>query len=336
MGTFTQAFFLLSAMPKSNKLEAQIAKLHQAKADPTSDLGRTMLVEVLNSQHSIAIAQAAKLIGQWEIHALVPPLVTTFDRLMEKAADRDPGCRAKAEIADCLYRLDCREADIFLPGIRHVQLEPVYGGQVDTAPKLRGLCALGLVRMNYPDVMVELADLLADPEIEARVGAARAIAYSENPLGIALLRLRIKVGDSPIVLGECVAALIQLSPDRGLPIAADFLEAGWRESDDREAIETAEVMALVLGESRLPEALPLLQAWWQRTTHPDLRQTGLLAIAMLRRDEAIQWLLQLLAEAPKPDATGALKALGLYQNDTRLWSQVQSVLEHRPDVRSRS
>jgi hypothetical protein len=149
---------------------------------------------------------------------------------------------------------------------------------------------------------------------------------------VALLRLRIKVGDTPTVLGECMAALLQLSVERGMPLAAQFLEAGRKESDGRAAIETAEVIALVLGESRLPEAFPVLRDWWQRTTHRDLRPTGLLAIAMLRRDEAIQWLLQLLAEAPKPDAAGALEALGLYQNDPTLWAQVRATLDQRPDL----
>ena len=118
----------------------------------------------------------------------------------------------------------------------------------------------------------------------------------------------------------------------GLPLATEFLAAGRRESDEREAIETAELVALVLGESRLPEAFPVLRDWWQHTTHPELRQTGLLAIAMLRRDEALQWLLQLLAEAPQKDAAGALEALGLYQNDAMLWPRVQSVLETRPEL----
>ncbi|WP_225852694.1 hypothetical protein, partial [Haemophilus parainfluenzae] len=92
--------------------------------------------------------------------------------------------------------------------------------------KLRGTCALGLVRMNYPMVMVELADLLADPEPEARIAAARAVAYSEQEWGIALLRLRMKVGDTPTVLGECLAALLQLAPADSLALARSFLEAG--------------------------------------------------------------------------------------------------------------
>lgn len=319
-------------MAKAHKLETLTAKLNQIRAEPTSAIGVATLTEGLDSKHSIAIAQAAKLIGEHEIRSLVPQLVKTFDRLMDKAAARDPGCRAKAEIADALYRLEHQDTDLFRRGIRHVQREPVWGGQVDTAPKLRGLCALGLVRLNYPNVMVELADLLADPEPEARIGAARAIAYSEHPFGVALLRLRIKVGDTPTVLGECVAALLLLSVDAGLPLAAALLETGRRETDPREAIETAEVVALVLGESRSPAAFPILRDWWQHTTQPELRSTGLLAIAMLRRDEAIQWLLDLVAAAAPNDAKRALEALAIYQTDSNLWSQVQSRLAHRADI----
>ncbi|MBW4694187.1 MAG: hypothetical protein KME27_20785 [Lyngbya sp. HA4199-MV5] len=62
--------------------------------------------------------------------------------------------------------------------------------------------------MNYPLVMVELADLLVDPEPEARIGAARAIAYTQNEQGVPLLRLRVKIGDTSPVLSECLIALL--------------------------------------------------------------------------------------------------------------------------------
>ncbi|PSN17387.1 hypothetical protein C7271_17985 [filamentous cyanobacterium CCP5] len=323
-------------MAKSSKLEALTAELNQIRPNPTSENGLNVLSRVIASRYGIAVAQAARLVSEFEIHSLMPELAAAFDRFLVKAKDRDPGCRAKQAIADALYRLDYYDAELFLKGIRYVQWEPVWGGQVDTAPKLRGTCALGLVRMNYPAVMVELADLLADPEPEARIGAARAVAYSENPLGVALLRLRIKVGDSPTVLGECAAALLKLAATDTLPLIEAFLEAGRKESDSRESIETAEVMALVLGESRLPEALLLLQAWWQRTTHPELRQTGLLAIASLRRDEALEFLLQLLREGSAKDARAALAALELYRSDDFLWPRVAAILEQRSDLHSRT
>lgn len=321
-------------MAKSLNLEALTTALNQIRHDPTSVDGIATLSQVIGSKHGIAVAQAAKLVRDFEIRALIPELALAFDRFMVNAKDRDPGCRAKQAIADALYRLEYQEENLFLQGIHHVQWEPVWGGQVDTAAKLRGTCALGLVRMNYGAVMVELADLLADPEPEARIGAARAVAYSENPLGVALLRLRVKVGDIPAVLGECIAALLQLSAVETLPLAETFLEAARKESAPQKAVETAEVVALALGESRLPEALPLLKCWWQRTTHRELRKTGLLAIAMLRQEEALQFLLQRLTEAPVREAKEALEALQLYQNDGFLWPQVQAVLEQRSGLRA--
>jgi hypothetical protein len=155
-------------MAKSRKLEELTAALNAIRPDPTSPEGLATLSRVIGSKYGIAVAQAAKIVGQAEIYALIPELVAAFDRFMVKPKDTDPGCRAKQAIAETLYRLEHRDEALFLKGIRHVQWEPVWGNQVDTAPKLRGTCALGLVRMNYPAVMVELADLLADPDPEAQ------------------------------------------------------------------------------------------------------------------------------------------------------------------------
>ena len=320
-------------MAKSRKLEELTATLNQIRADPTTEAGVAALRRVLGSKYGIAVAQAAKIVEQAELSSLIPELVTAFDRFMEKPQQRDPGCRAKQAIAEVLYRLEYRNETLFLKGIHHVQWEPIWGGQVDTAPKLRGTCALGLVRINYPAVMVELADLLADPDPEARIAAARAIAYSENDVGVGLLRLRVKVGDLPPVVGECIAALLQLAPEDSWPLVQTLLEAGRKESDRREAIETAEVVALVLGESRRPEALPILQAWWKRTTSLELRRTALFAIATLRQDGAIQFLLNLLAEGAFRDADDALHGLELYRHDEFLWPQVEAMLDIRDDLR---
>ncbi|NJL49350.1 MAG: hypothetical protein HC929_20270 [Leptolyngbyaceae cyanobacterium SM2_5_2] len=316
-------------MAKSRKLEDLTAALNHIRPEPTSELGLATLEQAIHSRYGVAVAQAARIVSEAEMLGLIPNLVAAFDRFLVKPKENDPGCRAKQAIAEALYRLEHRDETLFLKGIRHVQREPVWGGQVDTAPKLRGTCALGLVRMNYPAVMVELADLLADPEPEARIAAARAIAYSENDLGVALLRLRIKVGDTPPVLGECVAALLKLAAGDSLPLAQTLLEAGRKLSDSEAAVELAEVTALVLGESRLPEALPILQDWWQRTTHPELRRTALFASATLRQDKALQFLLDLLIEGSSRDAEDALKALELYKADEFLWPQVEACLAHR-------
>ena len=53
--------------------------------------------------------------------------------------------------------------------------------QFDTAAELRGLCALGLVRMAYPDVMVELVDLLANIAILVLAGFVGFAVISKVP-----------------------------------------------------------------------------------------------------------------------------------------------------------
>ncbi len=308
-------------MAKAPKLEDTLALLNPIRADPTADVGLSTLRQVLNSKHAIAVGRAATLIGEAEVHALIPDLIATFDRLMVNPATSDQNCLGKKAIAEALYRLEVRETDLFLTGLHHIQMEPVWGGSVDTAAGLRGMCALGLVRLNYAEVMVELADLLADPEPEARIGAARAIAYHNQPDGVPLLRLKVKLGDAnPQVLSECFLALLQLTP-KSLPLVASFLAAA-------DAAIT-EMAALALGESRLPESFPLLQKFWARTPDPELKKTGLLAIAMLRQDAPLAFLFDLIATGRLTDAKAAIAALSLYQQDQDLWQRVHQTVEMR-------
>jgi HEAT repeat protein len=317
-------------MAKSQKLEELTKKLRQVSEDPTSEESHAILRQALSSKYSPAVAQAAQLVGEFELAEFIPELVAGFDRCMLKPKDSDPGCLAKQAIAETLYRLNHSDETLFLKGIRHIQREPVWGGQVDTAPRLRGTCALGLVRMNYPNVMVELADLLADPEPEARIGAARAIAYNETEAGIPLLRLRVKVGDTGAVLSECLTGLLRLAPTESLALVQDLLHKRSTKGATEDS-ETNQVAALALGESKLPEAFPVLCDWWQGVVDRETRRIGLLAIATLRQDEAIQFLLSLIATGHLADARDALQALNLYRQDTALWNRVCSTVEHRQD-----
>ena len=309
-------------MAKSRALEDTLAALHQLRDAPSSERTLAELRKALGAKSSHVVAKAAQIAGELEIGALTPDLVTAFDRLMALPAKADPGCRAKAHIADALYRIGHDDERVFLRGIRHVQMEPVYGGKIDTALELRGACALGLVRMGYPEVLTELADLLADPEASVRGAAARAIAYSENDRGVPLLRLKVLIGDDdPQVTSECLTALLRLAPATSVPFVARLLDA--------EQATVGELAALALGGSRLPEAFGALRQWWERTTQPDLRRTALLAIAMLKHDQAIDFLLSLIADAPGPTARDAIKALGLYRHDDALRQRVCAVAKER-------
>ncbi len=312
-------------MVKSPSLEDTLSLLNAVQNNPASEDAIAILRQVLNSKHSVAVARAAKLVRRAEIRQLIPELISSFERFMENPSTKDPSCIAKKAIAEALYRLEYGEETLFLKGIRHVQKESVWGGKVDTAPGLRGVCALGLVRMNYPDAMVALADLLADPETEARIVAARAVGYADTSQGVPLLRLKVQIGDQdPQVMSECFIGLLKLAPVSSLELVARFLDS----SDE----QICEMAALALGESRLDEAFSILRNWRQRIRNPELRQICLLAIAMLRNDEALAFLLSLVVEGRESDAKDAIIALRIYQQDKKLWERILAAVETRGDA----
>lgn len=346
-------------MAKSRILEQLLAQLEQVRVASNLTESAITLRHILSSKHAVAIAQAAKWIGETGQTEMIPDLVAAFKRCMTKPSETDPGCTAKLNLAEALYHLDYRDETFFLQGIRYVQNDPVWGGSDDTAAALRGVCALALVRLNYAQVMNELADLLADAKPEARMAAARAIAYSEDQAGVPLLRLRIKIGDAAPVLSECFLALLKLSPDSSMALVRSFLQPhAVREESDvveaaiqalsksklleafeilrqwmmhRDSSEVAELAALGLGESRLPEAFAILREWWTATHSPTLRQTALMSIALLRQDEAIAFLLALIREGTGADGKAATAALSIYQQDQVLWRRVCDAVQLRAE-----
>ncbi len=305
-------------MARSQKLADLQASLRDIadQLSPPTDSAIAILTSALKSRQSVAVAQAANLIREHAVINLQPDLAKAFYRLLKNGEKTDPGCIAKRAIANALYHQEYSETDLFLAGLHHVQMEPVWGGTVDTAPGLRGVCALGLVRAHYRHVMVELADLLADKEIEARVGAARAIAYSENPEGVPLLRLKLHLGDAePQVLSECFIALLQLAPEQSFELVSQFLS-----SPEPAVVELA---ALALGEARLVQAFEPIKAIWRRTRAPELRQSLLLAVAMLRSETAVEFLVSLVERGNGQDAQDAVLALDIYRTVPDIWQQVQ-------------
>jgi HEAT repeat protein len=301
-----------------------LAALATVREDPESAASLEALRAALAGRSAAAVARAARLAGELELAVLASDLVTAFERIFGGGI-ADPGCTAKTAIADALYRLGHDAAGVFLRGVRHVQMEPVFGGRVDTAVDLRGACALGLVRIGYRDALLELADLLADREPPARISAARALAYRGGHDAVPLLRLRVLAGDEPAVIGECLAALLRLSGRGALPFAAGFLGHG--------NPEVAEAAALALGASRLEEAFADLRDWAERALSPVLRRTGLVALAMLRRDAALEYLFGLVETAAPATAAQAVEALGMYKGEQALEDRLRAaagVRKERP------
>jgi hypothetical protein len=306
---------------KNDPLEQELAQIRAIRNSPESHDVQRDLAPFLYHKSNHAVAAAAEAARELEAEALAPDLIAAFMGLMKHPSERDPGCKALQAIAGALATFGADAAEVYLAGIRHVQMEGSFGPPVDVAAALRGLCARGLVRMAHPDALYETINVLADPKIPARVGAVRALGDSGSLAGELAVRLKILQGDDAEVIAECFMALLSLAPTRSVPFVSKFLCG-----QPDEVIESA---ALALGESRLTSALtPLLEAYAAQIRRP-LRKTFLLAAAMLRRDEAVEFLLRCLENEPENSAMDALSALSLYRSDSAVAERVRNIVAKR-------
>jgi hypothetical protein len=272
-----------------------LAALNELRRDAGSPAARLELTKCLASKISLLAAKAARIAGECRVDALAPQMVEAFQRFFIRPETADRRCEAKLAILRALEQIEYPSHEPFLRGVRHVQVEPTWQPpfRIDTAPELRAVSALGLVRTNYPDVAIELVQLLADPEREARVGAVRAIAYWGTRAGALLLRFKVLTGDpEPEVIGECFNGLLHLEPEKSLAFVAGYL--------DHANAAVAEAAALALGESRCPQAFAILKG---RVDSP-IRRAVLMAMVLLRTDEARQYL---QARPEDPDVKEALQ-----------------------------
>jgi hypothetical protein len=310
---------------KRRPLEETLQALRRVRQAPEAEESLRELRAVLGGEGSHAVARAATLVGELGLGTLVPDLIAAFPRFFEDPLRTDPGCAAKVAIVEALRRLEQDERVLYRRAAAHVQMEPVFGGRVDTAVDLRGAAALALAESAGADVLVDLAHLLADPEAPVRVSTARAVSVHGRDGGIPLLHLKALAGDpEPRVVSECLLALLRLDPAGALPFVASFFERG---------DAAAEAAAIALGESRRAEALPLLRGFLDHASRRGLARVLLLAIATLRRDEAVDLLFSLAKDEPRPLAREALSALASVGGGDALYQRAKAVVETRPELR---
>jgi HEAT repeat protein len=167
-----------------------------------------------------------------------------------------------------------------------------------------------------------LVDAMADPSKDVRIAAAVALGAVGSESAGLILRLKVRLGDrDPDVLSECLGGLLAVDPKANLSLVTEFLEPS-----NPAACEAA---ALALGKSRLPEGLDPLKGCLQRCHSPELRQQILLAIAILRRPSATDFLMELVASETEPTAIDVLSALRIYKGDPRLRERIAKLVHER-------
>jgi hypothetical protein len=155
--------------------------------------------------------------------------------------------------------------------MRHIQLEPVWGGSADTAGTLRGTCALALVRCR---------------ELDSHRLLTAVVQVGTNSATL-LLRLRAELAsDEPELLGSCYSGVLALEGPAAIPWAAKLLAP----EDD-----AAGEAAMAIAQTHTLEAFQLLRTTFAKARDTWFRTAVLSAIALTRQQEATDWLLDLIA-----------------------------------------
>ena len=310
-------------MAKSDPVEKALNALSELRHASSPEAAANGLRPYLANKSNLVVAKAAKIAGELHATGLIPALVAAFERLMKDPEKLDKRCAAVTEIVGTLYEMDYGEPEIYLRGLRHVQMEGSFGPPVDTAAALRGMCAQGLLRTQYRDAMTEVVQLLVDRDPPARLGAVRALALNGGEAGVLLLRLKVLTGDEePEVLRECFSGL--LAAERSLEFVAKYVD------DEDEA--TAEAAIWALGESRLPAAVEILKEKWERMLSRDLRKVLLAVLAASRMQEALDFLCSQLRSANSRTAGDVLEALAPYAGSDSIRQAVTAAVEERGEA----
>jgi len=279
-------------MAKRPTLEEQLQGLAACEENAFDAPAAERLQRALRGRSGLLIARAARVILARRLSDWVPELVAAFDRLCQDGAKRDPQCRGKLAIVEVLHELGCHEASLLQTALGYQQWEPVYGGSVDTAGELRGNAAVAVVAEPTVDSRFLVQPLLVDHDARTRVLAVRALTLLGGEASECLLRHCLLAGEpDQEVVGELCGGLVDLDAERAAAFLADWVIA------DHPVIGAE--AALALGQSRHPDAVPVLRQAYERRHLIADRGTVLVALFLLRREEVIDWLVEEYRQADR-------------------------------------
>jgi HEAT repeat protein len=289
-------------VPGKRSFEAQVAALDAVRQQP-EEARIEPLRKALADRNNFLAAKAADLVREFRMAQLIPELLNAFDRFFKDPVKTDPQCWAKNALSRSLAALDYQEPDVYLRGMRHIQLEPVWGGQSDTAATLRAICSLALVQcrsLTDADLLAYLVELAGDKDKSVRAEAVRAIEQVGSSSAALLLRLRAVVGsDEPEVLGACYGGILRIEGVSAIPWVGRFLAS---------ADDNAAEAALAIAATHSPEGFNTLRGCFLKAADPWWRSVLLSAIALTRQDEAIEFLFELV-RTESLSAEGAIEAI---------------------------
>ena len=312
--------------------DEQMAALDALKGQALDAGAIELIRKAMASRSNFLVAKAARLAEDNQLAELAPVLIAAFERFFVNAEKTDPQCWAKNALSRALSKLGCRDKDVFLRGLRHHQMEPVWGGRSDSAGTLRANCAhalMGCEGLIAQDVLLLLIDLLADADKAVRVEAVRAIAQLDD-MALPVLRLRALIpGEEPEVLSVCFTALLAIDRGASVEFVARFLEHG-----DDAAAEAAFALAETHEPAALAALLKVRQEPSPASSEPWFAGVILSAIGLTRLPQALNYLVGLI-ESEDRDAAAAIEALAKLAPGAELRERIVRAVEDAGSPRLR-
>ncbi len=303
-------------------LDDKLAALRGLRRQVLTPEQQAALKGRIDDRSNLVVAAAAAIVGENMLVGLAKDLEAAYHRFLVNPLKEDKLCRAKIAVVHALDKIEHRGPDVFLQAAKYEQFEPVWGTSEDSAPPLRAAAIVALARIEGASCLPLLVDAMVDPSKDVRIASGVALGAVGTEAAGLILRLKVRVGDlDPDVLSECLGALLAVDPDENLPLVADHLAPS-----NPTACEAA---ALALGKSRLPGALDPLKDCSERCHSPDLKQQVFLAIAILRRPGAAEYLMEIVGSAAEPTAIAALLALRIYKADPRICERIGRLVGER-------
>jgi HEAT repeat protein len=317
-------------LPVNRSFERELAQLEALSGRVPDDDGIERVRRALESANNYLVAKAAGIVANQNLGNLLPEVLTAFDRFFMDAVKSDPQCWAKIALVKALVKLECRDATVYLRGLRHMQEEPVWGGHSDTAGALRATCTHALVgcnELNDVALLNILLEPLLDQDKSVRMEAARAIGQVGGVSAALLLKLRVLLRkEEPEVLGACFSALLGMEHNDKvgtISLVADFLDAGEEAAAEAayalaETHEASALMALI--ERRRMGA----EAWFGSVLDQ--------AIVLTRLPEGLEYLLGVI-ERDVRQAGSALEAISRVHHSAEVRARVAQAADRSKSER---
>jgi hypothetical protein len=313
-------------MPVRN-IEHELQSLRELCESGSPETRARELRKALKDKVNVVVAKGATLIGELGVRDLIPELGSTFDRLLVQPRKSDPQCWGKTAIAKALKGMECEDSAIFLKGAKHVQMEPVWGGEEDTAATLRATCALALLQcidISREDKLWNLQRLLTERSPSLRKDGAQALELLGGPEAALLLRLKARMPEEDAtVTGQVFESLLRVEGDGAVPFVVEFLRAPKE--------EVREEAALALGASRLGAGVTaLIEALSDKIVLVHF-EVLFRALGISRNEGAVRFLLEAVRARRMNEAVAALEALKVYRENEEIVSKLREAVEARSE-----